>query len=317
MAGLALCLVGSAGMALVAAAAVDWSLLAVARVVARPDATFGGVLLRQVLLVTVLLAPMTIAFGAAFPFAVAVAARSDDTVIGDLGLVYAVNTAGAILGALASGFALIPWLGLLGSIRLVATIAALGAAVMVVVPGTRARGRIAVFAASVGVLAAAVAMPPWNYLLLSSGAYKYAPSLRGPDLETALTAGELRYYREGAAGTVAVRDLTGTRSLAIDGKVDASNSGDMLTQRLLAHLPLLLHESPREVAILGLGSGVTLGSALRHPIARATVLEISPGSSTRQSSSATRTTTPLPIRARVSWWATAGRTCSSVATITT
>jgi spermidine synthase len=276
MAGLALCLVGSAGMALVAAAAVDWSLLAVARVVARPDATFGGVLLRQVLLVTVLLAPMTIAFGAAFPFAVAVAARSDDTVIGDLGLVYAVNTAGAILGALASGFALIPWLGLLGSIRLVATIAALGAAVMVVVPGTRARGRIAVFAASVGVLAAAVAMPPWNYLLLSSGAYKYAPSLRGPDLETALTAGELRYYREGAAGTVAVRDLTGTRSLAIDGKVDASNSGDMLTQRLLAHLPLLLHESPREVAILGLGSGVTLGSALRHPIARATVLEISP-----------------------------------------
>ena len=65
-------------------------------------------------------------------------------------------------------------------------------------------------------------------------------------------------------------------SLAIDGKVDASNAGDMLTQRLLAHVPLLLHPAPKRVAILGLGSGVTLGSALTHPLEAATVLEISP-----------------------------------------
>jgi spermidine synthase len=84
------------------------------------------------------------------------------------------------------------------------------------------------------------------------------------------------YYQEGAAATVSVRETTGSRSLAIDGKVDASNGGDMLTQRLLAHLPLLLHQAPREVAIIGLGSGVTLGSALRHPIERADMLEISP-----------------------------------------
>jgi spermidine synthase len=50
----------------------------------------------------------------------------------------------------------------------------------------------------------------------------------------------------------------------------------MLTQRLLAHVPLLLHQQPKRVAVLGLGSGVTLGSALTHPIERADVLEISP-----------------------------------------
>ena len=100
--------------------------------------------------------------------------------------------------------------------------------------------------------------------------------MRGPSLETALAAGELLSYREGATGTVAVRRLAGTVSLAIDGKVDASNAGDMLTQRLLAHVPLLLHPSPKRVAILGLGSGVTLGSALTHPLDAATVLEISP-----------------------------------------
>ena len=72
-------------------------------------------------------------------------------------------------------------------------------------------------------------------------------------------------YREGSTGTVAVRRLAGTISLAIDGKVDASNAGDMLTQRLLAHVPLLLHPNPQRAAIIGLGSGVTLGSALTHP----------------------------------------------------
>jgi spermidine synthase len=112
--------------------------------------------------------------------------------------------------------------------------------------------------------------------LLSSGAYKYAAAMRGLTLQTALTAGELLSYREGSTATVAVRRLTGTTSLAIDGKVDASNAGDMLTQRLLAHMPLLLHPNPKRAAILGLGSGVTLGSALTHPLDEATVLEISP-----------------------------------------
>jgi spermidine synthase len=65
-------------------------------------------------------------------------------------------------------------------------------------------------------------------------------------------------------------------SLSVDGKVDASTSGDMITQKLLAHLPLLLHPNPRDVAVVGLGSGVTVGAALRHPIASAEVIELSP-----------------------------------------
>ena len=48
----------------------------------------------------------------------------------------------------------------------------------------------------------------------------------------------------------------------------------MLTQRLLAHLPLLLHPRSSRVAILGLGSGVTLGAALKHPVQSVDVIEI-------------------------------------------
>jgi spermidine synthase len=98
----------------------------------------------------------------------------------------------------------------------------------------------------------------------------------GIDRRAALTAGTLIYYREGATGTVSVKALTGARSLSIDGKVDASTARDMLTQKLLAHLPLLLHPNPRQVGIVGLGSGVTLASALVHPVVSVDVIEISP-----------------------------------------
>ncbi len=50
----------------------------------------------------------------------------------------------------------------------------------------------------------------------------------------------------------------------------------MLTQKLLAHLPLLLHPNPRQVGIVGLGSGVTLASALVHPVVSVDVVELSP-----------------------------------------
>jgi spermidine synthase len=273
--GLACALLFSAGLALAAAGGVDWALLAIGDIVSRPEFGFADVLQREVLLVSALLLPMTIAFGAAFPFAVALGGGSDDTVAEHLGLIYAINTLGAILGALLAGFVLVPYVGLHNTIRLVAAIAAV-TATAILVSSARGRGRLAGVALAAGVAAAIVVAPQWDRSLLSSGAYKYAPAMRGANLKTALTAGELLSYREGSTGTVTVRRLTGTLSLAIDGKVDASNGGDMLTQRMLAHVPLLLHPNPKRAAILGLGSGVTLGSALTHPLTNATVIEISP-----------------------------------------
>jgi spermidine synthase len=43
-----------------------------------------------------------------------------------------------------------------------------------------------------------------------------------------------------------------------------------------AHLPLLLHPSPRRVALLGLGTGITAAGALFHPLERLTAVELVP-----------------------------------------
>jgi spermidine synthase len=274
--GLACSLLISVGLALAAAASVDWALLRIGDIVTQPDVRFADVLRSEVLLVSALLLPMTIAFGTAFPFALAMAGTDDGRVTERIGVIYAINTLGAILGSLLAGFLILPIAGLHDTIRLVAAISAV-TAIVILVRTARSHARLAAFALAGAVVIAIAIAPKWDPSLLSSGVYKYAPAMtRGPSLETSLTAGELLSYREGATATVAVRRLTGTISMAIDGKVDASNGGDMLTQRMLAHVPLLLHPNPSSVAILGLGSGVTLGSALQHPITSATVLEISP-----------------------------------------
>ena len=276
MFGLALCMLASMALAAAAAAGVNGALLYMAAVVSAEDASFTGVLIQQALLVAVLLVPMAMAFGAAFPFAMAVGTRSDRTVVSDLGRIYAANTVGAIAGALLTGFVLITHLGLQNTIRVVVVIVAIGTFFFLLAGRVRGRSRLVGFVACAVVVMLGFFSPAWDRALLSSGAYKYAVTLSGPDLETSLTAGRLMHYREGATATVAVREAVGNTTLSIDGKVDASNVSDMLTQRLLAHLPLLLHPAPRRVAILGLGSGVTLGAALTHGIARADVLEISP-----------------------------------------
>ncbi len=275
-AGLAAVLAAAVIAVSVAVWTVDGGLTSMTAAVTAPRATFESVLWRQVLLVTGWLLPLALALGCAFPLAIKTGTGRDESLGADLGLIYAVNTIGAIAGSLAAGFLLIPALGLHGSLRALGIGTVAAAVALTVGSGIRGGARAWTLAACGIAAAATAALPPWNQALLSSGAYKYASAMSAEGLQISLAAGRLLYYREGAVATVSVREAAGTTSLAIDGKVDASNAGDMLTQRLLAHVPMLLHPAPRTAAILGLGSGVTLGAALRHPVERVDVLEISP-----------------------------------------
>ena len=279
----------------VAASAAAWIAatrmpLIVAAQVADPSAAFTQVIVSQALGTALLLLPMTLALGATFPLALATADAGAATVGREAARVYTANTTGAIAGALTAGFVLVPSLGLRLTFQTAGIAGALGGAACLALalsrhrtkdgPTTAAHGpRTIAWPATVAIAAVAVILllPGWDRELLASGAYKYAPYLGTSDFDAVLRAGTLDYYKEGAAATVSVRRLTGTTSLAIDGKVDASNAGDMLTQRMLGLLPLLVHGEAHEICIIGLGSGVTLGSALASGLVqRADVVEISP-----------------------------------------
>ena len=249
----------------------------VARQVAGSSSVFDQLLTQGALLTAALVVPTAACLGAAFPLALSLAADPERAAASRFSLVYAINTVGAVSGSLAAGFWFIPRFGLQPTLWTASGCLVLAALIVVSRAGKSWPLRLAGGAMAVVTTLLIAASPAWDRELLASGVYMYAPYVPPDlDLETQLKAGTLLYYREGASATVSVKKLTGTMTLAVDGKTDASNRGDMLTQKLVAHLPLLLHDHPRDVGIIGLGSGVTLGAALSHPITRADVLEISP-----------------------------------------
>jgi spermidine synthase len=217
----------------------------------------------------------TTAMGAAFPVVTRLlgTGHGAERSVGDA---YAVNTIGAILGAAATGFALIPWFGFRGS--LVALASANTMAACLLLAGATPSGAWRRWALPVPAVALAVAVsafPAWSAKALSSGVYVYADRYAAEGFERVLEQQRVLFYREGATATVAVMEGR-YRFLRVNGKTDAGDSPDNLTQRLLAHVPLLLHPDPRSVVVVGLGTGITLGTALMHPIDRADVIEISP-----------------------------------------
>ena len=249
----------------------------VAEQMAGSDDPFARLLRQGLLLTAAFIVPTAACVGAAFPLALALSGDRGEDVTKRFGLVYAMNTIGAVSGSLAAGFLLIPRLGLQATLQLVSA-CLIGAALLVLARAThRWAGRApGLVASAVAVALSRPARPG------TASCWPAAPTCTRRSCHrisistTQLRAGTLLYYREGASATVSVKRLTGTTTLAVDGKVDASNRGDMLTQKLIAHLPLLVHDRPEQVAVIGLGSGATAGAALSHPVSRVDVIEISP-----------------------------------------
>ena len=274
---LALTLTATAAAACVSVGLVGGSMLEIGPGVSGPTGSLGGIVLPHLAIACGLTLPIAIGLGVAFPLSLELAGSRDALPARRLGVLYAVNTTASVAGALVAGFVAIPVIGLRMSLLVSTASLLLGAAVLIVRGHFSGRSRLVALFSLVSVAAWIAMSPGWDREWLAAGGYLYTRFVpAGVDRRTALTAGTLLYYREGATGTVSVKALTGDRSLSIDGKVDASTRADMLTQKLLAHLPLLLHSNPRQVGIVGLGSGVTLASALVHPIGSVDVVEISP-----------------------------------------
>ena len=87
------------------------------------------------------------------------------------------------------------------------------------------------------------------------------------------------YLAEGATASIAVTEgKGGARQFHIAGKVEASDMDiDMRLERMLGHIPALLHPHPRSILIVGVGAGVTAGALSIHPeVERIVICEIEP-----------------------------------------
>jgi spermidine synthase len=80
--------------------------------------------------------------------------------------------------------------------------------------------------------------------------------------------GELLFYREGTFGTVAVYQVGEAKELTINCIEEVPTHRDAIsTFKLLGHLPLLLHNNPKQVLVNAVGGGVTLGAVTKYDVA--------------------------------------------------
>ncbi len=228
----------------------------------------------------------TFLMGAAFPLANRVFVRRRETVGRSVGTVYASNTLGSILGSFLAGFALIPLLGTQGAIFAAVLLnAAIACAFFAFSASLKPRHRgIAAAAVAAVALAGVLVVPEWNPDEMTLGPYimarRMSPEIAQSPAAMRQKAASTRilFNKEGHSGTVTVKESDeGELFLSINGKPDASTSpGDLPTEIMLAHTPLVLHPAPRSVLVIGLASGITLGSAGTHPVEVLDCAEISP-----------------------------------------
>lgn len=243
---------------------------------------YGSLQWRMFLEIFLIFIGPTLGMGALFPLVARTVAQQLSEAARAVGDTYTVNTAGTILGAALTGFVLVPWLGMRRCIVMAAALyVAVGVVYLLRVVRASVRLRLALSASAVALaFLAALASPAWDRSVLTSGPYVNAARYA-----TARTSDQMRermqqhivYYKEGEADVVTVVDRPdGLRNLVINGKTDAISFHP--TQNWLGHLPLFLNPSARDVLLLGLGSGNTLGSIEAHPnVESIDVLEISPG----------------------------------------
>jgi spermidine synthase len=236
--------------------------------------TMGHIYVTNFLIIAAITLPSTLALGGVMPLVMRVLAPKGIAHAGPLvGRAYAINTVGAIAGSFAGGFLILPLIGVEDGLSLAAFISvSLGVLLAMTLLQDRRNVLVAALLATLVVLFA----PSWDMRSWTSGLFRmylaksvyargWAPS------------GKVLFHRDGIASSVTVdqSEPTLSVSLKVNGKTDASDIGDMPTQVLSGLLPIFLHPGePKEVLVIGYGSGVTPGAVLRAPIAHLDVAEI-------------------------------------------
>jgi spermidine synthase len=201
----------------------------------------------------------TMLSGMALPLLMELTGRAEGQPVGKaLGRLLAMNTAGVVAGSLLAAFVLPSALGLWRTIA--------GAGIAMVIAGDLCFGELARWKPRrLAVLGCAIAvLLVWNPAVLPRTKVRASQDER------------LLAVQEGSHGIVAVVEQPGSRRMKLDNFYVLGGTASVGDERMQAHIPLLLHPAPKRVVFLGLGTGITAGGALLHPVEQITAVEIVP-----------------------------------------
>jgi spermidine synthase len=214
----------------------------------------------RVLLMLVITVIPTLLMGMTFPLVCSAFTGSVARVGRSVGILYAVNTIGSIVGSMIPVFVLIPILGIQQSILLMGLLYVGMAWAMLLATARQRRGRqLAWFAAcsALIVLVFAIVVPgdlcKRSFLASSSKLGRH---------------NDIVFYREGRTGTaIVVRDkVNGLKSIYINGELEVpTRYVDMECFKLMGGMGPLLHSDPEDVAMICFGGGIAAGAAVLYP----------------------------------------------------
>lgn len=252
--------------------------------------TDGGLYAAHFFMTGAVTLPATLALGAVLPLVLIIvspppgqggvpeagAAGVDEPHAGAIvGSAYALNTLGAIIGSFAGGFVILPLLGVEAGLEWAGlSLCGLGLFLL----KDRIRSRSWEVWVGVGACLLVLTGPRWDIERWTAGMFRFYLARDVYEYGWSSST-DIIYHRDGVATTVTVGQYRGRDDglgvvLKVNGKVDASDIGDMPTQVLSGLLPVLLHPAPKDVLVIGYGSGVTPGALLQAPINRLWVAEI-------------------------------------------
>ena len=195
-----------------------------------------------------------------------------------IGTIYSANTLGAIVGVLVTIHLLMPLIGVKGVILAGAAIhITLGLSRLAASHRQPSRSRGLALAACIAVFVFALFAVHLDPLKMTSGVYRTGSA-------TLPSGATVAYLRDGKTATISLVKLTGTVTIATNGKPDASiqmgpgeATVDESTMVLAAAMPLSMHPHPARVANIGFGSGLTTHTLLASGLVkRLDSIEIEP-----------------------------------------
>jgi spermidine synthase len=214
--------------------------------------------------------PAALCWGASFPLACAAIARPGEDSGRTAGGIYAANTLGGIVGALAVSLVLIPWIGSQRTEQALLIVAVLSGLVAL---APLARGSKSNWL-GIGASLALGLLLAWNIDPIPGDLIAY-----GRRMVINANSSKILYTKEGRNSSVAISQWeNGTIYVNVNGHVEATTEiFDMKLQRMVGHLPALLHPDPKSVLGIGFGAGVSAGTFTRYPgIQKITICEIEP-----------------------------------------
>lgn len=190
-----------------------------------------------------------------------------------IGRIYAANTLGAIAGVMLVVHVMIPVVGVKMSVML-AALADIGLGLYLlraVNPARLTKGVVFAASAAVVVLCASMLLGQVEPRMQVSGVFRTGKTLVGNASTT------VPFLKDGKTATVAVYRSENPLQMGIatNGKPDAAlttlrdpPTSDEVTMMMAGLIPLALHPAPRDVAVIGWGSGLTTHTLLGSPAPR-------------------------------------------------